>query len=45
MLKSAIPLLHVSNSAAAEQFFCDRLGFRLEFAHRGNSPDPCYIWD
>jgi catechol 2,3-dioxygenase-like lactoylglutathione lyase family enzyme len=43
MLKSAIPLLHVSNSAAAEQFFCDRLGFRLEFAHRGSSPDPCYM--
>jgi uncharacterized glyoxalase superfamily protein PhnB len=45
MLKLAIPLLHVSNSAAAEQFFCERLGFRLEFAHRGDEsmPDPCYI--
>lgn len=44
MLKVAIPLLHVSNSAAAEEFYCDRLGFTREFAHRANDakPDPCY---
>jgi uncharacterized glyoxalase superfamily protein PhnB len=45
MLKLAIPLLHVSNSAAAESFFCNQLGFQLEFVHRsGNSgSDPCYM--
>jgi catechol 2,3-dioxygenase-like lactoylglutathione lyase family enzyme len=45
MLKLAIPLLHVSNSAAAESFFCNQLGFRREFAHcagEGGS-DPCYM--
>lgn len=45
MLKTAIPLLHVSNVADAEEFYCGRLGFRREFAHRGNEalPDPCYM--
>jgi uncharacterized glyoxalase superfamily protein PhnB len=45
MLKLAIPLLHVSNVAAAEEFYCGRLGFRREFAHRGNEarPEPCYM--
>ena len=45
MFKLAIPLLHVSNSAAAEDFYCKRLGFRREFAHRadGAKPDPCYM--
>ena len=45
MLKLAIPLLHVSNAAAAEEFFCRRLGFRREFAHRpdGVTGDPCYM--
>ena len=45
MLKFAIPLLHVSNSAAAEDFYCNRLGFRREFAHRVDDakPDPCYM--
>lgn len=45
MLKSAVPLLHVSNSAAAERFYCDKLGFCLEFAHRANdsNADPCYL--
>lgn len=44
MIKLAIPLLHVSDSAAASDFYCNRLGFRLEFSHRGNEakPDPCY---
>jgi uncharacterized glyoxalase superfamily protein PhnB len=39
------PLLHVSNSAAAAEFFCNRLGFRLDFAHRADEtkPDPCYM--
>jgi catechol 2,3-dioxygenase-like lactoylglutathione lyase family enzyme len=45
LLKLAIPLVHVSNSAAAEAFYCDRLGFRREFAHRGDErlADPCYM--
>ena len=45
MLKMAIPLVHVSNAAAAEDFYCGRLGFRREFAHRGDAalPDPCYM--
>jgi catechol 2,3-dioxygenase-like lactoylglutathione lyase family enzyme len=45
LLKLAIPLLHVSNSAAAEDFYCNRLGFRREFAHRADAakPDPCYM--
>ena len=45
MFKLAIPLLHVSNSAAAEDFYCKRLGFQREFAHRSDNakPDPCYM--
>jgi uncharacterized glyoxalase superfamily protein PhnB len=45
MIRRAIPLLHVSSAAAAEEFYCRRLGFRLEFAHRpeGVEKDPCYI--
>ncbi|HXT72295.1 MAG TPA: VOC family protein [Candidatus Angelobacter sp.] len=45
MLKAAIPLLHISNAAAAEEFYCNRLGFRREFAHRAHDaqPDPCYM--
>lgn len=45
MLKLAIPVLHVSSSAAAEEFYCNRLGFRREFAYRFDDakPDPCYM--
>ena len=45
MLKLAIPLIHVTNAADAEEFYCRRLGFRREFAHRANAakPDPCYM--
>ncbi len=45
MIKLAIPVLHVSNSAAAEEFYCNRLGFQLEFANRLDAakPDPCYM--
>ncbi len=44
MSNLAIPLLHVSNSASAETFFCSQLGFRREIAHRpdGVTTDPCY---
>jgi uncharacterized protein YndB with AHSA1/START domain len=35
MLKATIPLLHVSSTAAAEQFYCGKLGCRVEFNHQG----------
>jgi uncharacterized glyoxalase superfamily protein PhnB len=45
VIREAIPLLHVSNAEAAEEFYCNKLGFRLEFAHRGHASlaDPCYM--
>ncbi|PYS76197.1 MAG: hypothetical protein DMF66_16015 [Acidobacteria bacterium] len=45
MFRLAIPVLHVSSSAAAEEFYCDRLGFSRQFAHRLDEaePDPCYM--
>ena len=45
MIRRAIPLLHVSNAAAAVAFYCHGLGFQLEFQHRpeGVSDDPCYM--
>jgi uncharacterized glyoxalase superfamily protein PhnB len=45
VLRLAIPLLHVSDSAAAEDFYCNRLGFQREFAHRSvqSKADPCYM--
>ncbi len=45
MFKLAIPVLHVSSTAAAEDFYCNRLGFQRQFAHRPDEtrPDPCYI--
>ena len=45
MIKVAIPLLHVSDSAGAAEFYCKRLGFQMEFAHRGDEAkaDPCYM--
>ncbi len=45
MFKSAVPVLHVSGSAAAERFYCERLGFRRVFAYRAHErePDPCYL--
>jgi uncharacterized glyoxalase superfamily protein PhnB len=45
MINRAIPLLHVSNAAEAVRFYCEGLGFQLEFAHRpdGIDTDPCYM--
>ncbi|WP_254506721.1 bleomycin resistance protein [Anatilimnocola floriformis] len=45
MLKLAIPVLHVSSSIAAEQFYCAGLGFRQTFAYRPDElrADPCYL--
>ena len=45
MLKAAIPLLHVSNAAAAEDFYCNKLGFQRQFAYRVDEAraDPCFM--
>jgi uncharacterized glyoxalase superfamily protein PhnB len=45
LLKFAIPVLHVSNSAAAEKFYCKQLGFQRQFAYRVDEAlsDPCYM--
>ncbi|HEY0514884.1 MAG TPA: VOC family protein [Thermoanaerobaculia bacterium] len=45
MLKLAIPVLHIKDSVAAEEFYCNRLGFHKEFAQRIDeaTPDPCYM--
>lgn len=45
MFKSAIPVIHVSSSASAEEFYGGRLGFRREFVVRfdESKPDPCYM--
>ncbi len=43
MIKQAIPVLHVSSSISAEDFYCQQLGFRKIFANRGDTTDPCYM--
>jgi hypothetical protein len=44
MFTFAIPVLHVTSSAAAEEFYCDCLDFRQAFAYRPFSgADPCYM--
>lgn len=45
MLKVAVPVLHVSSSITAEEFYCKRLGFRRSFAYRidDRKADPCYL--
>jgi catechol 2,3-dioxygenase-like lactoylglutathione lyase family enzyme len=45
MFRQAIPVLHVTNSTAAEQYFCGGLGFQRRFAYRPDEPrlDPCYM--
>lgn len=45
MFETAIPVLHVSDSAAAEAFYCDALGFDIQFAYRPSQTerDPCYL--
>jgi uncharacterized glyoxalase superfamily protein PhnB len=45
MIKFAVPLLHVSVAKTAIDFYCSRLGFRLEFAHGVDDvhSDPCYM--
>ena len=45
MLKRAIPLLHVTDSIAAERFYCAQLGFRLVSRYRPDPQraDPAYL--
>jgi uncharacterized glyoxalase superfamily protein PhnB len=45
MITSAIPVIAVSNSARAEDYYCQILGFRKMFAYRPDAakPDPCYL--
>jgi uncharacterized glyoxalase superfamily protein PhnB len=45
VIKLAVPLLHVADAAAAQEFYCGKLGFRLEFAHRSDESmaNPCYM--
>ncbi len=44
-LLSAIPLMHVSSSEAAEAFYCGKLGFTKEWDYRpaAPAPDPGYL--
>jgi len=45
MFQRAIPVLHVSAAARADEFYCGQLGFERQFANRGDEsrPDPCYM--
>lgn len=45
MLKIAIPVIHVSDSRRAEEFYCKGLGFSLVASWRPNETnhDPCYM--
>jgi uncharacterized glyoxalase superfamily protein PhnB len=45
LFRFAVPVLRVTSSVAAEEFYCKRLGFRREFAYRVDEsrPDPCYM--
>jgi catechol 2,3-dioxygenase-like lactoylglutathione lyase family enzyme len=41
----AIPLMHVSSSKEAEEFYCSKLGFTREWDYRPGAPaeDPAYL--
>jgi catechol 2,3-dioxygenase-like lactoylglutathione lyase family enzyme len=45
VFKIAIPILGVSSSLAAEQFYVGKLGFRRAYAYRPapEQSDPCYL--
>ncbi len=45
MLKQVIPVLHMTNADATEEFYCRLLGFRREFNVPANETrrDPCYL--
>ena len=45
MIKSAVPVIAVSDSARAEDYYCRVLGFQKMFAYRPDTSrlDPCYL--
>ena len=45
MLKRAVPVIHVADVAAAEEFYCRRLGFNLVAAWRADAKvvNPAYL--
>ena len=45
MITSAIPVIAVSDSATAEDYYCRVLGFQKMFAYRPDTTkrDPCYL--
>src|SRR5690242_4285118 len=45
MIKSAIPVLSVTDSRRSEDYYCRGLGFTKLFAYRPdpNRTDPCYL--
>jgi len=44
MINIAIPLLHVSNPVLAEDFYCNRLGFKKSFTYQPFGENgPCYF--
>ena len=45
MIHRAIPVLAVTESSRAEEYYCDRLGFGKVFAYRPDPKrsDPCYL--
>jgi len=45
MYKMAIPVLHAASAKAAEDFYCNKLGFELASAYRfdDRQADPCYM--
>jgi uncharacterized glyoxalase superfamily protein PhnB len=45
MLRAALPVLHVTSSKVAEDFYCGLLGFQKEFDYLldRTQSDPCYM--
>ena len=45
MLKSAVPIIAVTDSRRVEAYYCGVLGFQLKSAYRPNpsKSDPCYL--
>jgi hypothetical protein len=43
-LKYAIPVLHVTDSRRAEEFYCGTLGLTLESAYRQEDGGPRCLW-
>src|SRR5438034_11397687 len=43
MFETAIPIIRVSGSIAAQKFYCKGLGFTLLASWRPDETDPCYM--